>query len=150
MIKFLKFTKRPWVQNEHIPIERHFIFLLETNNALRAVTPTYFYSDHHLYGVFGNKQHFSDKLTDYECDLWSNVFFLVGLPFYSGRYYFNFGRHDSGSGRHDFRRDDLRVTWSVTEILSRIVRGHFPRVFSVPKSILGKYFQLFLETVKVT
>ena len=85
MIKFLKFTKRSWVQNEHIPIEQHFILLLETNNALRAVAPTYFYSDHHLYDVFGNKQHFNDKLTVYECDLWSNVvFFWLAYLFIPG------------------------------------------------------------------
>lgn len=59
--KFLKLTKRLWVPNEYIPIEQRFILLLETNNAIRVFTPTYFYSDHHLHGVVGNKQHFSDK-----------------------------------------------------------------------------------------
>ena len=28
----------------------------------------------------------------------------------------NFGQHDSGSGRHDFGRDDFRATWPVTGI----------------------------------
>ena len=61
VIKLLKFTKRRWIPNEYIPIEQRFILLLETNNGFRAVTQTYFSSDHHLHGVFGDKQHFSDK-----------------------------------------------------------------------------------------
>ena len=54
--KFLKLTKCPWVRNEYIPNEQRLIFfgrngerfplLLETNNAFRIFTQTYFNSKH--------------------------------------------------------------------------------------------------------
>ena len=54
--KFLKLTKRPWGRNDYIPNEQRFSFfvwngerfplLLETNNAFRIVTQTYFNSEH--------------------------------------------------------------------------------------------------------
>lgn len=51
VMTFLKFTKRLWVQNEYIPNKQRIILSLETNNALRVVTRTYFFSDRHVHGV---------------------------------------------------------------------------------------------------
>ena len=44
--KNFKHTKCPRIRNEYIPNEERFPLLLETNNAFRIVTQTYFNSDH--------------------------------------------------------------------------------------------------------
>ena len=47
--------------NFFIRNEQSFPLLSEANNTLRVVRGTYFYSDHHLHGVIGNKHRFGDK-----------------------------------------------------------------------------------------
>ena len=53
--------------NFFIRNEQSFPLLSEANNTLRVVRGTYFYSDHHLHGVIGNKHRFGDKISQLYC-----------------------------------------------------------------------------------